>query len=165
VVYTPDWIVFDMLEHFQPTGTILDPCRGNGAFHDRLPDGSPWCEIAEGRDFFAWREMVDWVVGNPPYSITRAWFQHSYRIAENLLYLIPIRNLFGSYGSLREIGEYGGLRAVRLYGTGGRCSFPMGNAIGAVHIARGYDGPTIWTDQARESAQHLDPALLAGDER
>lgn len=139
VVYTPSWCVKDMVDWFAPTGRILDPCRGKGAFTDELPDAE-WCEIADGRDFFGWADPVDWVVGNPPYSMTRQWFRHSYMIAENLLYLVPLRNVFSGYGFIREIYEYGGIAGLRVYGTGGRLGFPMGNAVGAMHIRRGYRG-------------------------
>lgn len=140
VVYTPEWAAEDMMRHFAPTGVVLDPCRGRGAFHDLMPEGSPWCEITDGRDFFDWSEPVDWVIGNPPYSLTRKWFRHSYEIADNLVYLIPLRNLFSGYGFVRELCEYGGIVEMRLYGTGGRLGFPMGNAIGAIHARRGYNG-------------------------
>lgn len=142
VVYTPEWVAEDMVSHFNPTGVVLDPCRGRGAFHDLLPEGSPWCEISEGRDFFDWHEPVDWVISNPPYSLTRKWFRHSYEIADNLVYLIPLRNLFSGYGFVRELCEYGGIVEIRLYGTGGRLGFPMGNAVGAVHARRDYRGET-----------------------
>lgn len=145
VVYTPDWVAKDMVDHFQPTGVVLDPCRGDGAFHDYLPAGSPWCEIVEGRDFFGWCEPVDWVIGNPPYSMTRTWFRHSYTIAEHLVYLVPLRNVFSGYGFVREIHLFGGIREIRTYGTGGRLGFPMGNAVGALHIQRGYTGPTTFS--------------------
>lgn len=138
VVYTPSWVVDDMLAHFRPTGVILDPCSGLGAFHDKLPTGSPSCEITDGSDFFEWTTKVDWVIGNPPYSMTRPWFRHSYEIADNLLYLVPLRNVFSGYGFLKEIYEFGGIKAMRLYGTGGRLGFPMGNAVGAMHIVRGH---------------------------
>jgi hypothetical protein len=155
VVLTPDWVVDDMLAHFRPSGVVLDPCRGPGVFHDRLPLGSPWCEITEGRDFFAWCERVDWVVGNPPYSITREWFKHSYTIADNLLYLVLVRNVMSGYGFLREIDSYGGLVAIRMYGTGSRCGFPMGNAIGAFHVRRGYGGPMHWSFQEDDDVGQL----------
>jgi hypothetical protein len=138
VVYTPAWVVTDMIEQFAPCGRILDPCRGAGAFTDQLPSGTPWCEIGEGRDFFDWDEPVDWVIGNPPYSLTRQWFRHSYGIADHLLYLVPLRNVFSGYGFLREIHEFGGIAAIRVYGTGGRLGFPMGNAVGAMHIVRAW---------------------------
>lgn len=140
-VYSPAWVVSDMLGHFRPSGVVLDPCRGKGAFTDQLPPGTPWCEIDDGRDFFAWQQPVDWVVGNPPYSMTRRWFRHSYTIAGNLLYLVPLRNVFSGYGFLREIHGFGGIREIRHYGTGNRLGFPMGNAVGAMHIQKAYRGP------------------------
>jgi hypothetical protein len=65
VVYTPAWCAADMVDHFQPSGRVLDPCKGVGVFLDYLPDAE-WCEITEGRDFFDWHDQVDWVVSNPP---------------------------------------------------------------------------------------------------
>lgn len=144
VVYTPEWCARDMVEHFRPSGRVLDPCRGLGAFTDHLPDAE-WCEIIDGRDFFAWSEPVDWVISNPPYSLTRPWFKHSYRIARHLCYLVPLRNVFSGYGFVREIHAFGGIREIRVYGTGGRLGFPMGNAVGAMHIERGYGGPTSFS--------------------
>jgi hypothetical protein len=144
-VYTPDWVVVDMVSHFRPEGLILDPCRGKGAFTDRLPEDTFWCEIDDGRDFFEWREAVDWVIGNPPYSLTRPFFKHSYEVADNILYLVPLRNVFSGYGFVKEIHEYGGIKEIRVYGTGGKLGFPMGNAVGAFHLERGYCGPTTFS--------------------
>ena len=134
-----------MLDHFRPDGVQLDPCRGKGAFHSLMPVGSPWCEITDGRDFFDWDTQVDWVLGNPPYSLTRKWFCHSYTIATNLLYLVPLRNVFSGFGFVKEIHEFGGIAAIRVYGTGGKLGFPMGNAIGAFHVVRDFTGPTQFT--------------------
>lgn len=161
VVYTPAWVVADMIEHFNPQGRILDPCRGAGAFTDELPDAE-WCEVTDGRDFFEWTEPVDWVIGNPPYSLTRKWFQHSYEVAEHLCYLVQLRNVFSGYGLVREIHEFGGIGEIRVYGTGGRLNFPMGNAVGAFHIVRGYAGPTLFTFYDRIQ-QALDEAFIAND--
>lgn len=141
VVYTPEWCVRDMLAHFEPSGLLLDPCRGKGAFTDQLP-AAEWCEITQGRDFFDWHKPVDWVLGNPPYSMTREWFRHSYAIADHLLYLVPLRNIFSGYGFVREIYAYGAIAEMRIYGTGGKLGFPMGNAVGALHIVRGHIGHT-----------------------
>lgn len=163
VVYTPDWVVKDMIDHFRPAGRILDPCRGKGAFTDHLP-GADWCEITDGRDFFDWIEPVDWVIGNPPYSLTRPWFKHSYSIAANLLYLVPLRNVFSGYGFLREIAEYGGPKAIRVYGTGGRLGFPMGNAVGALHVQRDYRGTCEVTFYADALASRSAP-VPSGEDR
>lgn len=147
VVYTPDWCAKDMIDHFAPTGVVLDPCRGLGAFHDLLPEGSPWCEITDGTDFFDWHAPVDWVIGNPPYSLTRPWFQHSFTIADDICYLVPCRNVFSAYGFLDDIRRYGGIVGLRIYGTGSYLGFPMGNAIGAFHLRRSWTGPTQFTYQ------------------
>lgn len=144
VVYTPSWCAADMVDHFRPTGRVLDPCKGKGVFLDYMP-GAEWCEITEGRDFFDWREDVDWVVSNPPYSLTRKWFEHSFTVATNLLYLVPLRNVFSGYGFIRNIYDFGGIKAIRNYGTGGTLGFPMGNAVGAMHIQKDWDGPTDWS--------------------
>jgi len=77
--------------------------------------------------------------------MTRRWFRHSYTIAKNLLYLVPLRNVFSGFGFLREIAAFGGIRAIRVYGTGGLLGFPMGNAVGAFHVERGYDGATMFS--------------------
>ena len=148
VVFTPEWVAQDMLNHFPVAGRVLDPCCGpGGGVFSRLLAGregvaADWCEIADGRDFFAWRARVDWVVGNPPYSMTRDWFRHSCRIAANLLYLVPLRNVFSGYGFLREITGFGGMREIRVYGTGNALGFPMGNAVGAFWIQADWRGDT-----------------------
>ena len=141
VVVTPDWVVDDMLTVFKPTGKILDSCRGSGAFYNRIPK-CLWCEINEGRDFFQFKTRVDWSIGNPPYSLTRKWFQHSFKIADNICYLLPFRNFVSGYGLLKEVAEFGGMPTIRMYGTGAFVGFPMGNAIAAIHVQRGYSGKT-----------------------
>lgn len=115
VVFTPHWVAADMVAHFHPAGSILEPSKGSGAFMAVLPPGTEWCEIAEGRDFFAWTKHVDWVIGNPPYSMTREWFRHSYTVADNLLYLVPLRNIVSGFGFVREIYDFGGIVEIRLY--------------------------------------------------
>ena len=147
VVPTPQWAAEDMVDHFHPSGRLLDPCRGTGVFYDLLAarGHADWYEITEELNFFACSGHYDWVIGNPPYSLTREWFRHSYTIAENLLYLVPLRNVFSGYGFIQEIYEFGGIAAIRVYGTGGLLGFPMGNAVGALHIQRDYPGPTEWS--------------------
>lgn len=142
IVYTPDWVAQDIVTHFNPQGTILEPCKGQGVFLKYLPPNTDWCEIQEGKDFFFYNKHVDWVVSNPPYSLTRKWFLHSYKIADNLLYLVPLRNVFSGFGFIKEIYQFGGIKGIRLYGTGGSIGFPMGNAVGAFHIQKAYKGDT-----------------------
>ena len=144
VVMTPDWCAADVVRHFKPTGRILDPCRGAGAFWKQMP-GAEWCELSEGRDFWTWREPMDWIISNPPYSCFRQWLLHSYEIAENIVYLIPIQKLVLGYGQVEEMREHGWVKHIRWYGTGTQLDFPYGNAIGAAHFVRGWTGETTWS--------------------
>ena len=88
IILTPPDVARDVVKFFAPRGRVLDPCRGNGAFADEMP-GCDWCEIRDGKDFFGWREPVDWIVSNPPYSIFSEFLRHSFVVAENIVYLIP----------------------------------------------------------------------------
>jgi hypothetical protein len=139
VIYTPEPIAKEIVEHFKPTGRILDPCRGGGAFWKAMP-GADWCEISEGRDFFKWREPVDWIVSSPPYSILDAWMNHSYAVATNIVYLLPLPKLFNSARRLQTICELGGMREVLVVTVGRKLGFPWGYACGAVHFETGYKG-------------------------
>ena len=144
-VWTPEWVVSDIVRFLQPTGIVLEPFRGGGAFTRQFPEWL-WCEIDDGRDFFDWDQPVDWIVSNPPYSKLRPVWMHAATVSANIAFLIPFRNWVSGYGFIRATMEYGNPKDIRLYGTGSRCGFPMGNAIVAVHWARGYRGQTRWSD-------------------
>ncbi|MDO5706108.1 MAG: hypothetical protein Q4G49_13720 [Paracoccus sp. (in: a-proteobacteria)] len=73
-------IIADLGRHLQ--GDVLEPARGDGAFFDAFPDRvTPhWCELAEGSDFFAWTQRVDWIVTNPPFSRFRDFLVHAMKV-------------------------------------------------------------------------------------
>jgi hypothetical protein len=63
-VQTPVNLALDILNHFKPSGTILEPCKGEGNFIQAYEtynlivqlegkEGIKWtsCEILEGKDF------------------------------------------------------------------------------------------------------------------
>ena len=144
-----------MVWYFHPEGRILEPAAGEGAFLSALP-GALWCEVDHGRDFFLWQEPVDWIISNPPYSKTRRFFQHAMTLAPNVVFLVPLRNIFSGYGFVADLYRTGGLRALRVYGTGGRLGFPMGNAIGAVYWQRGYTGFAEFSFYATADAEEAE---------
>lgn len=46
IVITPEWIAKDIIQHFNPHGFILDPCKGTGNFYNNYPtDLKDWCVI------------------------------------------------------------------------------------------------------------------------
>lgn len=93
-VQTPIPLCKAIVEHFKPTGGILEPCRGDGNFYSVLWSHAcdhnstvrsmyqpaywqqhmvtlDWCEIKEGRSFYDFCGKVDWVVTNPPWGQLR----------------------------------------------------------------------------------------------
>ena len=54
IIMTPEPCAIDIISHFSPTGSILDPCRGEGAFYNNYPISceKDWCELEEGKDFY-----------------------------------------------------------------------------------------------------------------
>lgn len=141
IIYTPDFMAKEIVEIFHPSGHVLEPCAGDGAFLRYLA-AADWCEIEKGRDFFKWNTPVDWIIGNPPYSIFNIWLRHSFTLANDIVYLIPLNKIFNDFGMLRDIYVYGGVVKVYAIGRGEKVNFPMGYAVGAVHFQRNYKGST-----------------------
>ena len=103
-----------------------------------------YCELQEWKDFFDWREPVDWIVSNPPYSVYSEWLRHSFKVADNIVYLIPINKAFNSSTMLRDTYEWGGIAEIVHVGPGSSLKFPVGFAVGAVHYKRGYRGGIVY---------------------
>ena len=144
VVFTPRDLAARIIHTFaeEMSGSVLDPARGDGAFHDALPPHVTrhWCEIAQGRDFFDWTTPVDWIVTNPPWSRFRDFLEHSLRLADNVLFLAPI-NHFGTTRRVALVSGAGfGLRRVVFVPQ--PAAWPAsGFQLAAVWLQRGWDGP------------------------
>ena len=110
LVMTPPDLAAALIAHFagRMTGKVLDPARGQGAFHGHFPASldRDWCEITEGRDFLDWQRPVDWVMTNPPWSRLRDFTRHAMRIAPNIVWLTPLTNLT-TKARLRDLDEAG----------------------------------------------------------
>jgi len=145
LVYTPDWVARDMVEYFKPTGKILEPSIGNGAIYKYLPAGSEWCEIHKGRDFFQWTKQVNWIVGNPPYSMKLEWLRHSMTLAENIVYILPCNTPFNSAAIMIDLKKWGNLKHIRYYGSGSSLGFPFGYPVGALWFVRDYRDGTSYS--------------------
>jgi hypothetical protein len=146
IVYTPPELARDVVKFFSPAGLCLDPCLGDAVFFNLLPVGSEWCEIEMGRDFYAWKTPVDWIIGNPPFSHLLAWIRHSFTVARDIVYLMPSHRVFASAEFLDDLFVWGGIVHVRRYNTGTRWGFPFGHALAAVHYRKDYKGGTSWSN-------------------
>ena len=80
VFQTPLPVALKLIEiaEIEENDIILDPCRGDGAIYNNLPDycQKNWAEILDGRDFFDYDNPVDIIVCNPPVFIDTNWLIH-----------------------------------------------------------------------------------------
>lgn len=145
VIYTPDAIARDIVAYFKPTGRILEPCAGDGAFLKYLPPDTEWCEIEKGRDFFAEHRHFDWIIGNPPYSNISGWFEHSFSLADDVVFLVPLAYVFSGWSRIKIIFGFGGIRTIYLIGTMDSIEWRVrgGTPAAAVHFQRNYRGGTF----------------------
>lgn len=142
-VYTPENIAKLIINKFNLSGKVLDPFKGQGAFYNNYPETvkKDWCEIDEGKDFFEYKEHVDWIISNPPYSIYDEVMNHSFEIADNIVYLVPLNKIVSSLGRVKKIQEFGGVPYIYIIGAS-RCGFPFGFPCCAIYVKRGYTGET-----------------------
>lgn len=150
-IMTPEYIAKKIIEQLplRLDDIILDPFRGEGAFYNNFPCGfKEWCEIKEGRDFFDFKGKVDWIISNPPYSKFTEVMQHSYKIADNIVYLIPLNKIVSSWGRCLDLDKYGGIYKIWVF-PAGKANFPFGFPACAVWIVAGYKGQIsveLWKD-------------------
>lgn len=142
-VMTPQWMASALANVLAPSGKILEPCAGNGAFVEALkPYGVVFTtEIHEGKPGFEWwTERVDWVITNPPWSQFRVFLTHSMDVADHVAMLVTVNH----WWTKRRVME------VRKRGFGYRrlilCPWPRefpssGFQLGMMVIQRGYIGP------------------------
>jgi hypothetical protein len=144
VVMTPLHLAKRIVDHFQPKGRILEPCRGAGHFHRFMP-GADWCEITEGRNFFDWKNRVDWIVTNPPWSQIRPFLQHSMSLADDIVFLMTVNHVW-TKARIRDIYSSGfAIKEICLVEM--PPEFPQsGFQLGAIHISRGWKGDMKYSD-------------------
>jgi hypothetical protein len=143
-VKTPNWCAQDMIDFYKPQGKILDPCRGeNKVFWNILE--CDWNEITQGKNFFENDSSYDWVIGNPPYSIFHLWMKHTYKLADNIVYLLPTFKVFNALGLVRMYKKNGWIKHIRVYDVGKRIEWSRSRPITAVWFQKGYSGETSWS--------------------
>ena len=146
IVYTPASLCKKIVEHYQPQGLILEPCKGDGAFLEFLP-GADWCEIQEGVDFFDYKKSPDWIVTNPPWSKIRQFIDHAIKIdTKNIVFLINI-NALTTRSRINLIYNNGyGVKEFMCLDNPKEGNWPQtGFQLAAIHIQKGYTGGTIWS--------------------
>lgn len=147
-VWTPPEVAQGIVDHFQPFGRCLEPCKGpgTGAFVVALMNAGiedvAWCELDEGRDFLTHEETgYDWVVTNPPWSKFRPFLQKSMQVADNVVFLALLNAWFmkARMADMRAAGF--GLVEALLLPTPAKPWPQTGFGLAAVHARRDYEGP------------------------
>jgi hypothetical protein len=140
-VYTNEETARWVIDYFKPNGKVLDAAAGKDAFFKHI--NTPYkfrCEILDGIDFFHWSEKVDWVITNPPYSIYDNFLEHAFKVADNVVFFVPIAKAFKSNKIQMLVDKYGGLKEIVYMGGGSRHGFAFGFPVGCLHYQRGYKG-------------------------
>jgi len=143
-VMTPQDLANALVEHFKPHGKVLEPCKGTGNFIRAIEGYGQnvsilWCEITEGKDFFNFKDKVDWIITNPPYSKMRKFIQQSMKVSDNIVFLTTINHLWLK-ARIRDIEKEGfGIKEIVIFETPD--SFPQsGFQIGAFYLKKDYIG-------------------------
>jgi len=140
-----------IVDHFKPSGKLLEPCRGCGNFYKNLlrySDDVDWCEIKEGRNYFEYNEKVDWIITGPPWSYTYEFLMHSMELANDIVFFMPIAQLWTNV--LIDNIKNNGFGIKELFLTARPThyipKYTFGNIphfvyqLGVVHISKGYEG-------------------------
>lgn len=128
---------------------VLDPCRGQGAFYDNLVSGRitelHWCELSEGRDFFAYNSEVDWIITNPPWSKMQRFLEHGMTLANDIVYLSTI-NHYTTKKRIRDMRKAGfGIKEIYCVATP-KSPWPQsGFQLAAIHTRKHYKGETTFS--------------------
>ena len=145
VHYTDRKVAQSIIEHYQPSGTLLEPFKGDGAFYDYLPSGTHWCEIEKGRCFFDYKSDVDWIVTNPPFSNLTDVMRHCFKISNNTVLLVPLSKVYSSVPRMELVRAVAGIKEQFILGAGRAIGFDIGFPFAAIHFVRGYSGTTLNT--------------------
>jgi hypothetical protein len=139
-IMTPLYLAELIVNYFNPKGIILEPCKGTENFLKCLPANTLWCEIDEGKDFFIFKEKVNWIITNPPWSKIRDFLYHSMELSNNIVFLMTINHLW-TKARLRDMKQMNfGIKEILMIPektedfpqTGFRCA--------AIHIQKNYKG-------------------------
>jgi len=142
-VMTPLPLAQALVAALQPSGRLLEPAAGDGAFVKAMkPYGDVlWCEIDRGRDFFEFNERVDWAISNPPWSLFKQFLQHAMTVADHVAFLVTVNHWWTRHR--RELVRTAGFGIERIIECDAPKEWgaPTGFQLAMVVLTRGYEGP------------------------
>ena len=98
-IYTPKDMAKSIVEYINPTGIVLEPCRGDGSFTSIFDEKNipyEWCEIKDGVDFFDMKySNANWLITNPPFSKITKFIQKTIELQiPNIALLVTINTIW-----------------------------------------------------------------------
>jgi hypothetical protein len=139
---TPMNVCKQIVDHFKPTGRVLEPCAGTGNFLRVMPTAH-WCEISKGKDFLIIQGHWDWIITNPPYSKYRDFFNKAMDVSDNIVFLQLVNATFYK-ARLRDMWDKRfGIKEIWCIET--PKEFPQfGFQMGCVYYKRNWNGDIIF---------------------
>ncbi len=77
---------------------FFEPCKGDGAIYNYLPEKKDYCSLEEGRDYFEYTSPYDpkkIIVTNPPFKHAQKFLEKSLSEAKVVIYFLRL-NFLGS---------------------------------------------------------------------
>ena len=85
-------LTVDIIKHFNPEGTVLDPSKGSGEYYENLPDTCDKKSCNED-EFFDYNEKVDWIITGFTADSSK-FLSHAMEIADNIVYMNVIGRIY-----------------------------------------------------------------------
>ena len=146
---TPQWLADAITDAVAPSGVILEPCAGDGAFVRSLSRYGTvgTCEAKLGEDFLFWTQKVDWVVTDLLWSVFRAFLSHALPLADHVVFFGDGQSLVDeTAGTGREECGLSACIWWLLLTPWPEEFFPAsGFQLGAMHLERGWHCPSTIT--------------------
>jgi len=150
-IHTPDWLARAIVKHFMPSGRILEPCCGSGAFVRAIP-GCDSLDSSKGEDFLKVQgRRWDWIVTNPPYSEFRGFLQKAMALSDNIVFLALVNAWFvrARQTDIRKAG----FGMVELFEVPvPDAPWPkFGMTLAAAWLRRGWEGGIAYTQYRQDN--------------
>ena len=110
IIMTPKSVAEKVVRWANPSGLVLEPCSGTGVFLKAIMDyncDAVECEITKGRDFYDFKDNVDWIITNPPWSQARKFMLHSMELSDNIVFLITVNHIIALKARIRDLTSHG----------------------------------------------------------
>lgn len=159
VVYTDPAFAKKIIDYFSPqfksTDNFYDPCAGEMAFYDNLPDPKDFSEIQLNKDFLEYKQHIDWCFANFPWrgSVYSALSKHSLEISTNVVSLVKLQTAIGTNKRFRDAENenmfikeiiFCDWNEANFHFPDGSVKGPEGFILAIIHWQKNWSGGTTW---------------------